>query len=55
MPTSLPDVDHRLHDTLVALVRAHGPLDLRTLTRRVRLLAADEDRTSNGSHPNPAG
>lgn len=55
MPTSLPDVDHGLHDTLVALVREHGPLDLRTLTRRVRLLAADDERASSGSHPNPAG
>jgi hypothetical protein len=39
MPTRIPDVDHRLHDTLVALVRKHGPLDLRTLTRRARLTA----------------
>ncbi|WP_028637466.1 hypothetical protein [Nocardioides sp. URHA0032] len=39
MPTPLPEVDRTLHDSLVHLVREHGPLDLRTLARRARLTA----------------
>lgn len=37
MPPTPPEIDHELHDCLVSLVREHGSLDLRTLTRRARL------------------
>lgn len=48
MPIPMPAVDHDLHDTLVALVREHGPLDLHTLSRRARLTAGRPDIDVDG-------
>ena len=48
MSSPMPEIDHPLHDTLVALVREHGPLDLRTLTHRARVAAGRPDLDASG-------
>lgn len=43
MPTPLPKLDDSLLECLVPLVREHGPVDLRTLTRRARITSGRRD------------
>ena len=45
VPITPPAVDEDLHDRLVAAVREDGPLDVATLTRRVRLTSGDHRLT----------